>query len=88
MSEAHFLRGQALKQVGDTAGAARAWLAAFSEAPQGPRAADALVNLGSALGDLGQGAEACMTLGEVPVRYPGSAAASLALKEQARLGCS
>jgi tol-pal system protein YbgF len=87
MGEADYWRGEALKSLGDTAGAARAWLASFSDAPQGPKAADALLNLGIALGELGQSTEACVTLGEVPARYPGSAAASQAAQERLKLAC-
>ena len=37
--EAHYLRGEALSQSGDTAGAARSYLEAFSGQPSGPQAA-------------------------------------------------
>ena len=43
---AHLLRGQALDATGDTAAAARAYLEAFSGAPQGPDAPAALLSLG------------------------------------------
>lgn len=85
--EAQFWRGEALMSLGDTANAARAWLASFSNDPQGPKAADALLKLGLALNTLGQVQEGCVTLGEVPVRYPGSAAATEAQAARARLGC-
>lgn len=76
--EAHYLRGEALTGLGDTAGAARAYLDAFSAAPEGTFAADALLKLGEGLGKLGQVPEACVTLGEVGLRYPGSMAATQA----------
>ena len=85
--EAMYLRGQALHQAGDVPGAARAWLDAFSAAPEGPRAADNLLELGKSLGDLGQKTEACATLAEVPARFPGSAAAGQVGAAQASLGC-
>lgn len=76
--EAHYLRGEALTGLGDTAGAARAYLDAFSAAPEGVFAADALLKLGEGLGKLGQVPEACVTLGEVGLRFPGSMAATQA----------
>jgi tol-pal system protein YbgF len=85
--EALYWRGEALMNLGDTTNAARAWLQSFSDAPQGPRAPDALLKLGLALNTLGQAAEACVTLGEVEARYPGSAAAGEATGARARLGC-
>lgn len=85
--EAHFLRGEALSQLGETANAARAYLEAFSGAPDGVRAPEALLKLGQALGQLGQGPEACVTLAEVGVRYPGVQAASDAAVAMQGLGC-
>jgi tol-pal system protein YbgF len=76
--DAHFLRGDALTQLGDTSGAARAYLDAFSSNPNGTLAPDALVKLGEGLGALGQVPEACVTLAEVGLRYPGSMAATQA----------
>ncbi len=76
--EAHYLRGEALTGLGDTAGAARAYLDAFSAAPEGALAGDALLKLGEGLGKLGQVPEACVTLGEVGLRFPGSMAATQA----------
>ena len=86
--EAHFLRGQALRQLGDDAGAARAYLDAFSGQPEGPRAPAALLQLGLVLDALGQRADACATLGEVPARFPGSSEATEAQTARASFGCS
>ena len=86
-SEAHFHRGEALSALGETAPAARAYLESFSGAPEGPRAAQALFNLGRALGDLGQTQEACITLGEVGVRFPSSDLAPRADTLRRELGC-
>ncbi|MFZ1726836.1 MAG: tol-pal system protein YbgF [Albidovulum sp.] len=69
-ADAHYYRGDALIQLSETANAARAYLEAFSGTPNGPRAPMALLKLGSALGVLGQSQEACVTLGEVSVRFP------------------
>jgi tol-pal system protein YbgF len=85
--EAHFLRGEALNSLGDTSEAARAYLDAFSANPQGAFAADALLKLGEGLGALGQVPEACVTLGEVGLRYPGSMAATQAGVAMQGLGC-
>ncbi len=85
--EAHYLRGEALRQLGETAIAARAYLEAYSGNPQGSFAADSLLKLGQALGDLGQTPEACVTLAEVTTQYPGSMAATQAPIAMQGLGC-
>lgn len=87
-ADAHYWRGEALAQLGDTSAAARAYLTAFSGAPDGSRAPDALLRLGTSLGALGQTSEACVTLGEVGVRFPGSNAAASASTAMAELSCS
>ena len=73
--------------MGDTADAARAYLDSFSGSPEGARAPDALTNLGISLGELGQVQEACVTLGQVAVRYPEASAVANAAKAQQSLGC-
>lgn len=85
--DAMYLRGDALNSAGDTAGAARAWLDAFSANPTGSRASDNLFQLGKALGALGQHNEACVTLGEVTTRFAGSSAAQQVPAARASLGC-
>lgn len=86
--EALYLQGEALSAVGDLRGAARAWLDAFSGYPDAPRAPEALARLGAALGQLGQFNEACLTLAEVPMRYPTADIANdLAVSERLVLGC-
>lgn len=85
--EALYLRGEALKQSGETSAAARAWLDAFSADPTGNRAPDSLLMLGTALGDLGQQVEACATLAEVPLRFPAAPAAGEAQAALTRLNC-
>ena len=87
-AEANLKRGQALKGLGDTREAARAFLASFTGDSEGAVAPDALFELGAALGRLGQTDQACITLGEVGVRFPSSAAAGSAAQEMATLGCS
>ena len=85
--DAGYLRGEALMKAGDVPGAARAWLDGFSAEPEGKRAADDLLELGKALGTLGQKTEACATLAEVPARFPTSTAAGKVAAAQASLGC-
>lgn len=85
--EAHFNRGEALAQLGETSNAARAYLEAFSGSPDGPFAAESLLKLGEALGTLGQTPEACVTLGEVGSRFPGSLAATQASVAMTGLAC-
>lgn len=85
--EALFLRGESLNQLGDTSNAARAYLDAFNANPEGPFAPDALLKLGEGLGALGQVPEACVTLGEVGARFPGSIAATQSTVAMQGLGC-
>lgn len=85
--QAHFQRATALEQLGDTSGSARAYLDAFSAAPEGTQAPDALLKLGEGLGKLGQVPEACVTLAEVGTRYPGSLAATQSTVAMQGLGC-
>lgn len=86
-SEALYHRGEALEGLGQISEAARAWLDSFSGTPDGPVAPDALLKLGTALGAMGQGADACVTLGEVGLRFPTHPAAAQAQSERTRLGC-
>ena len=84
---ARLLRAKALETDGQQSAAARAYLEAFSAAPDGPEAADALFHLGRALGRLDQAEEACVMLGQVAARYPDSPQVPEAEAEMARLGC-
>jgi tol-pal system protein YbgF len=86
--DAYFLLGESLSQAGETANAARAYLESFSGTPNGPRAPEALLKLGQSLGTLGQVPEACVTLREVGVRFPGSAPAAQAETALQGLGCT
>ncbi len=85
--EAHFLRGEALSELGDTTNAARAYLESFSGAPDSPRAPEALFQLGVSLNKLGQFNEACISLGQVSVLYPGAAVAEDASATAREIGC-
>ena len=85
--EAHFQRGEALTQLGDTANASRAYLEAYSGKPDGSFAAESLLKLGQGLGALGQVPDACLTLGEVGNRFPGTIHATNAQVAMTGLGC-
>jgi len=87
-AEAHFLRGQSEAQQAAWSRAARAYLDSFTADPEGIRAADALLNLGGSLGQLGQVDEACITLSEVGARFPGNPAVAQAEATRVQLGCS
>ncbi len=87
MGDAQYYRGEALEKTGDTANAARAYLQAFSGAPNGPRAPGALLRLGATLGSLGQTQEACVTLGEVGTRFPTAPEAIEAQANMRNLNC-
>jgi len=86
-AEANYLRGEALSQQGLVTDAARAYLNSFSAAPEGTRAPEALLKLGTALGQLGQVNEACVTLAEVGNRFPTSPLAGQAQTARAALNC-
>lgn len=86
--DAHYYRGRALFALGDTGNAARAYLESFSGSPDSQRAPDALFELGVSLSTLGQVNEACVSLAEVGVRFPGTAAARDAAGTYQQLGCS
>jgi tol-pal system protein YbgF len=86
-AEAHFYRGEALSQLGETSNAARAWLEAFSGDMTGAKAPESLLKVGRALAELGQGPEACVTLQEVGARFPMDPAAGEAATAAMGLGC-
>lgn len=80
-------RGDALEAIGETREAARAYLSSFSADPTGQVAPQALFRLGRSLGALQQTNEACVTLSEVGIRFPGNPAVALAEQERQTLGC-
>ena len=84
---AGLLRGEALEKAGDLKTAGRAYLDLFSTNETGPVAPEALYRVGAILGQLGQNDQACVTLGEVGVRFPQDAAATQAQSKMAQLGC-
>ncbi|MGB7319374.1 MAG: tol-pal system protein YbgF [Planktotalea sp.] len=85
---ARLKQGEANEAAGDTREAARAYLEAYSRDPASDIAPEALFRLGRTLGRLGKVSEACVTLGEVSTRHPGTAAASNAQAEMSALSCS
>jgi TolA-binding protein len=86
-AQAHFLRGEA--EARQTRGVPqRVPISTAFPPPDGEIAPAALTALGRALGRLGQVEEACLTLQEVAVRYPGDAAVAAAEAERFNLGCS
>ncbi len=85
---AHLMRGESLSKMGLTKSAAQAYLESFSGTPDGPTAPTALLKLGISLDGLGQGEQACITLGEVTTRFPTSEASLEAQAARASMGCS
>jgi len=85
--QAGLMRGRALEASGDLKLAGRAYLDLFSENNTGPLAAEALSRLGIVLGNLGKVEDACVTLGEVGVRFPQSDAVLEANSAMRNLGC-
>ncbi len=87
-AEAHLRRGQALEALEQLTPAARAYLDSYSQYPQSDVADQALYNLGRTLGMLDKVSEACVTLGEVETRHPGSEMIGQAQAEMQSLGCN
>ena len=87
-ADAQYWRGQSLAELGEWSSAARAFLQSFSSAPSGDLAPSALYQLGVSLDQIGQTEEACLTLNEVGIRYPGSAAHGEAESKMGSLGCA
>jgi tol-pal system protein YbgF len=89
-AEAHLFRGDMLVDLGNPTQAGRAYLESYTlaEMDNPGLAAEALLKLGQTLADLGQTPEACVTLGQVPARFAGTAAAAEAETALAGLDCS
>ncbi|MEM9522441.1 MAG: tol-pal system protein YbgF [Pseudomonadota bacterium] len=85
--EVHFHRGEALTGQAQWKRAAHAYLESFSGAPDGSAAPRALLRLGESLGRLGQQSEACITLGEVAVRFPDTPEVTAAQSAIRSLNC-
>ncbi|MBE3639998.1 tetratricopeptide repeat protein [Mangrovicoccus algicola] len=87
---AQLARGRALGALGRHAEAGRAYLEAFTQTEASDKgiASAGLLGLGQSLAQLNQTREACLTLGQVEARYPGTAAAGEARTALARQTCS
>ena len=85
--EAQFRRGQSQEALSDWRGAARSYLDAFSGAPRDPIARQALYRLAISLNALGSTGDACLTLTEVEIRYPGSDVAADVPARRAEFRC-
>lgn len=86
-TQTQYLQGEAYEGLGEMTNAARAYLGAFSANPVGAKAPDALFKLGFSLGAIGQAQDACITLAEVGVRFPGNPAVTDAQAAMRNLGC-
>ena len=86
-SQASYMRGEALEGLEQPTAAARAYLESFSGDPEGAQAPNALYKLGTSLGAIGQTQDACLTLAEVNVRFPGSPVVNDAQVAMQNLGC-
>lgn len=86
-AQASYMRGMALEGLDRQTDAARAFLEAFSSDPTGTQAPVALYKLGASLGAIGQTQDACLTLAEVNVRFPGNPAVNDAQFAMQNLGC-
>ncbi|MEM1302128.1 MAG: tetratricopeptide repeat protein, partial [Pseudomonadota bacterium] len=80
-------KGEAHEGLGEMRAAARAYLDAFSADPVGPSAPRALLKVGTSLGAIGATQEACVTLAEVGIRFPGGEAETQANSARTTLGC-
>lgn len=87
---AQLARGQALSAQAKEKDAGRAYLEAFTLAEEtDPVTASAgLLGLGQSLASLGQTREACLTLAQVAVRFPGMPSVAEANKVLSGLSCS
>lgn len=87
--EAHYWLGETHFVNGDYADAADSYIASLRAAPQGAKAADAMVRLASSLGALGRTDDACETLSRFNRQFPnaGPEARSRASREALRAGC-
>lgn len=86
--DAAFMKAESHAALNSPSEAARAYLDAFTAAPDGPRAGAALLQLGINLNGLGQVDEACIMFDELGLRFPGSAEATEAQGRMADLSCS
>lgn len=83
LGETHYVRG-------DYATAAAVFLDGYKRTPNGPKAADTLLKLGMALGNLDKKKEACATFGKLLKEFPKMSPAlrSTTDRERKKVGCS
>ena len=86
-AEVSFRQGNLFNEMNDTRSAAKSFLESYELSSDGPFAADAVLALGIALGELGNVQEACIMLGELPTSFPLSAASASAQEQKEILGC-
>ena len=88
-TEARYLMARSYDETGRTRDAAINYLNAFSAAPDGQNAPDALRRLAGALGRIGQQTEACLTYDEALARFAGEDGGYIdsIVDEKQALGC-
>ncbi len=86
--KATFWLGESQAAQGNWNAAARSYLDSFSSAPDGETADQALFKLAHSLEQLGQRSEACLTLSEIPRRFPTSPFSEQVPGKRSALGCS
>ncbi len=87
-SDASYWRGESLAALDDWHNAARAYLESFSANPDTALAPSALFRLGVSLDRIGQREDACLTLNEVNLRYPGDSILADVQAEMRTLACN
>lgn len=85
--EVSYRKGNLLNEMNDTRAAAQSYLESYELSSDGPFAADAVLALSIALGELGKVEEACVMLGQLPTRFPLSVAIVSAQEQEEILGC-
>lgn len=86
-AEALYLRGASLDSAGRDKDAASAWLESFAADPDGTRAAESLLGLARVIAADGDPVAACLYLGEIPARFPGTDFATEAERRMVVIGC-
>lgn len=86
-AQAHYLRGTALDNIGQTRAAATAWLEGFTADPDGARAADSLLGIARVIEADNDPVAACLYLAEIPARFPGTEQSREAEQRLAALEC-
>lgn len=85
--QAFLLLGQTQREMNDHQAAARSFLEGYALQPGGPKAPEALLQLGVSLHMLGRKEEGCLTLDEVRVRFNNDEMAQAAGQARAELQC-